>query len=184
MMRSRRIPRAARAPAAEQEVPREVDPLHLDAGSPRHFHVDQCERDGNAGSPIQHFVEEAVSRVVVVRIVADEVLVLEEELVQGRDADEHIRIDVRRDFERGGRGRADAAPGFAAERIELAHVRRHVQRRIRHARHEQRDVRQIRIGAVRERGELSNELVGQHVVRITHHRRGSYRRQRRCRWPD
>jgi len=85
--------------------------------------------------------------------------VLEEELVQGGDADEDLRIDVRRNFERRGSGRADANPSFTPERIQLSNVRVDVQRGIGHSRHEQCGVSEIRIGAASERRELANESV-------------------------
>ena len=48
--------------------------FHVEAGAARDFHVDQRQRDRDAGAAIEHFVEEAVARIVVVRVVADEVL--------------------------------------------------------------------------------------------------------------
>ncbi len=54
-------------------------PSTRQAGAPPDLHVDGGERDGDAGAAVEHVVQEAVARVVVVLAVAAEALLVEEE---------------------------------------------------------------------------------------------------------
>ena len=51
---------------------REIDAFDVHAGAPRHFHVEQRQRNRDAGPAIEHLVQEAVARILVVKLVADE----------------------------------------------------------------------------------------------------------------
>ena len=66
-----RVRRPASRPAPQQKVTGEVDAFHLQAGPPRDLHVEERQGDGNAHSPVDHLVEEAVARVIVPDLVAD-----------------------------------------------------------------------------------------------------------------
>ena len=66
--------RAAPAFRPHEEVPGQPHADDLEARPPRHLHVDHGERDGDAGAPVDHVVQEAVARVVVVLDVAAEAL--------------------------------------------------------------------------------------------------------------
>ena len=67
---------------AKQEVSGEVDALRLQAGAPCHLQVNDRERDGDARAPVQHLVEKAVARIVVVLAVPAEPHLVVEVLVQ------------------------------------------------------------------------------------------------------
>ena len=117
-----RVARAVRASAADQKVAWEVDAFHFDPCPLGHFHVYQRQRDRNAGSTVQYFVQEAVARVVVLRIVADESLIVEQEGVQREHTREKCGVDVWRNFLSWRRGGGHAATRFATERIESVEV--------------------------------------------------------------
>ena len=70
---------------ADEKVAREVDALEPQPGPPADVHVDDRQRDRNAGAPHQHVVDEAVAGIVVVRLVAVEPEILEQVVVQGGD---------------------------------------------------------------------------------------------------
>ena len=144
-----RIRRAAPGRAAQQEVPGKIDPLHVEARPPRDLHVEQRERDRNAGAPVEHLVEAAVPRIFVVRAVADEVEIVEQEIVQRHHAGVALGIDPRRRVA-GHDGRVgQAQPRFAAEHVELVEVGTGVELRVLEPRDHQRGDRQIGIGAER-----------------------------------
>ena len=109
--------------AAEQEVAGEVDALDGQPGAPRHLHVDQRQRDRDPGAPIEHLVEEAVARILVVHLVADEAQLAEQIVVQRHHLRVAIGIDFRRRVRRRCRRVVDAAPRFLADRVELLEVR-------------------------------------------------------------
>src|SRR5262245_26156282 len=71
---------------ADEEMPREVDALGPHTGAPRDLDVDEAERDGNARSSIQYFVEAAVSRIVVTIAIAGEAELGEQVFVERVDA--------------------------------------------------------------------------------------------------
>ena len=105
MIRSREYGESGRRAAPQQKVPGEVDAFDVHARPPRDFHVDERQRDRNAGPPIEHLVQEAVARILVLDVVADEPLFVEQVLVERRDARERLGIDARR-----GTSRRDRAP--------------------------------------------------------------------------
>src|SRR5206468_11391671 len=57
---------------ANEEMAGKVDPLEPDTGSAPDLDVDDGEADWNPGTAVEHFVQEAVARVVVVVAVAAE----------------------------------------------------------------------------------------------------------------
>ena len=77
-----RVGLASARRAAEQKVSGEVDAFDVQAGPARHFHVEQRERDRDAGPPIQDLVEETVPGIVVMDFIADEVQLVEQVVVQ------------------------------------------------------------------------------------------------------
>ena len=66
----------------QQEVTRERDALDVEPRAPRHLDVDHAQRDRNAEPAFDDEVQEAVAEVVVVVVVAREVLVFVEKLVE------------------------------------------------------------------------------------------------------
>ena len=110
-----RVRRIRRRTAAQQKVPGKVDALDVDAGAPRDLHVDERQRDRNAGAPIEHVVQEAVARILVLDVVADEPLLVEQVVVERGDARERLRIDVRGTSSSSDCGGGARAGGFAAE---------------------------------------------------------------------
>src|SRR4051812_16906632 len=92
--------------AADQEMPGEVDALDIEPGPARDLHVDDSQRDRNAGAAIEHLVQEAVTGIAVVAAVAGELQLLEQEAIE--------RLYSERTIDRG-----DPQEGFAAEHVEL-----------------------------------------------------------------
>ena len=80
------VGRAPPGRTAQQEMSGKVDALHVQAGPPRDFHVEHRERNRNAGPPIEHLVQKAVARILVVHVVADEAQLLEQVLVERHHA--------------------------------------------------------------------------------------------------
>ena len=78
--------RVADLRAAHEEMSGKVDAVHLQTGAPRHFHVDDRQRDRDAGAAVEHFVQAAVARILVLVPVADELQRLEQIVVQRPDA--------------------------------------------------------------------------------------------------
>ena len=68
---------------AQQKVPGEIDPGDAQPGAAGDLEVDDREADRDAGAARQHFVEEAVARIVVALAVAGEAELVVEELVEG-----------------------------------------------------------------------------------------------------
>ena len=111
-------------------MPGEVDAFDVQAGAPRHLHVDQRQRDRNPRAAIEHFVQEAVARVFVVHFVADEAHLAEQIPVQRHHLRVSIGIDIRRRVAGRGRRVGDAAPRLAADVIELFEIGTCVERRV------------------------------------------------------
>ena len=97
-----------------------VDPLDVHAGPPRDFHVDQRQRDRDAGPAIEHLVQEAVARILVVHVVADEVQLVEQVVVERHHPRVALGIDSRRRVAAadGGRGDTRARPRGRARRAD------------------------------------------------------------------
>ena len=145
-----------------QEVAGEVDALHRQPGAPRHLHVDQRQRDRDPGAALEHLVEEAVARILVVHLVADEAHLAEKILVQRHHLRVAIRIDFRRRLRRGCRCVVDAAPRFLADRVELLQVQAGVQGWIFDAGDHQRRDGEVGVGAARGGGEAPDQLGADH----------------------
>ena len=117
-----------RQPAAggtpHEEVTREVDALGDHARSPRDFHVHaERERNRDAGAPVEHFVEKAVARVLVLDIVADETLFAKQVIVESGHARIRFGVGVRGRVGGHRRSRRDPLCRFTPERVELVEVR-------------------------------------------------------------
>ena len=154
-MRSSVCGSAARGPASHQEMPRIVDPFHRQPRAPGDFHVDERQRDGNAGAPIHHLVEEAVPRILVVGFVSREADFVEQQFVQRQDSGVDAGVDAGRSV--GGRRRQrQTATGFDADEVELGEIPGRVDVRIFDARDHQRGGRELGIGAQRRIGEAAN----------------------------
>jgi hypothetical protein len=67
---------------AHEKVPRKIHPFDLDAGAPRHFHVDERERNRNTCPALEHFVEKAVARIVVAIAISGKPFLVEQVRVQ------------------------------------------------------------------------------------------------------
>ena len=67
---------------SDQKVAWEVHALEPKSGAPSYFQVDNRERDGNAGTTIEHLVETTVARILVPIAVAGEPLVGEQVLIE------------------------------------------------------------------------------------------------------
>ena len=78
--------RVLRSP--HEKVAREVHAVQPESGAPSDLHVDDGQRDGNAGATVEHLVEAAVARVLVLIAVADEPLVGEQVLIEPLDSAE------------------------------------------------------------------------------------------------
>src|SRR5262245_4028106 len=78
--------------AAHQEVSGEVDAVDMESRAPGHLHIDDAERDRDAGAAVEHFVETAVPWILVLLAVPDEVHLLEQVLVDGLNAGKLRRI--------------------------------------------------------------------------------------------
>src|SRR5919201_2671406 len=73
--------------AAHEEVAGKVDAVDMQPSTPRNLHVDERQRDGNAGAMVEHLVETAVARILVA-LAAGESLLLKKVGVEGADAGE------------------------------------------------------------------------------------------------
>ena len=71
MIRSSEYGALAAGRAAQEKVAGKVDALHVEPGAAGDLDVEQRERDRNAGAPVEHLVQAAVPRILVVRPVAD-----------------------------------------------------------------------------------------------------------------
>ena len=89
---------------AHQEVTGKVHPLHAHAGAPAHLDVDQRQRDGDARLLVEHLVEAAVPRVVVVLAVAGEPQLVEQVLVERIDPRTERGVEARVAGDAVGRG--------------------------------------------------------------------------------
>src|SRR5205085_7259239 len=67
-----------REPHLAEEVAGKADALDVEPAAPAHLHVDDAERERDAGAPVEDLVEEAVARVVVVVVIAAEAELVEE----------------------------------------------------------------------------------------------------------
>jgi len=132
----------------QEEVTRKIDAFDLETGAARDLHVQHAQRNRDAGTPLEDFVQEAVARVLIVAGVAAELELVEKEVVQRQHLRVTLRIDARR---RVGFGRdrrcSEAKAGFAAKRVELIEIRADVERRIFDSRDQQRRHRHVLVGA-------------------------------------
>ena len=156
-----RIGQAAPRAAAQQEVSGKVDPFDRQPGAPRHLDVEQRQRDRNAGAAVEHGVEEAVARVLVVGLVAGELQLFEEIRVErdhlGVALGVHVVRRVGRRF-----GAREPARRFPAEVVEPIEVAAGVELGIFHAGDHQRRDREVRVRAERDMAECSQELRRDH----------------------
>ena len=128
----------------QQEVTREIDAVHVQAGAPRHLEVDHGQADGDADAPVEHFVDEAVARVVVPFAVPRKSLFVVQVLVERPHG---VVADLLH-----ARGR------FLAHAIERRHVRSRIERRVLHARNRKRRRRQLVAGRVHGFLQLGGQL--------------------------
>ena len=136
----------------------EVDAFDLKPGAPRDLHVEERQRDRNAGPAVEHLVEKAVARILVRGFVAGETELAEQIVVQRQDAGVAIGIDVRRREPRRRHRVAHARARLVAIAIEPIQVRTGVKRGIFDAGNHQRRDRQVGIGAERGVTEAPDEL--------------------------
>jgi hypothetical protein len=104
------------ARCAQQKMSGKVDPVDAQPGAARHFEVHDREADWNSGAPIEHFVDEAVARIVVAVAVPGESLLVVQVLVERAERVFASAVDARR--------------GLASHDIEYLHVRSRIQRRV------------------------------------------------------
>jgi hypothetical protein len=71
-----------RATTRTTKCPGKPDAVHGDAGPPPHRDVDRGEGDRDPGAAVEHVVEEAVARIVVLARVPAEAFLLEEDAVE------------------------------------------------------------------------------------------------------
>ncbi len=136
-----------RARRAHQEVAGKVDAGDLEAGAARDFHVDHRETDRDPSPPVEHFVEKAVARVLVVLTVAGEALFVEQVLVENLD-----RL--------GGRDTDTCEPGSGGvpHRVDAIEIGLRVEGRILDAGDRERGRRDIRAGRVQRLLEVVGDL--------------------------
>src|SRR4026207_1261853 len=82
--------------AAHEEVTGEIDAVHLQPGPPSDLHVDDRQRQRNAGSTLENLVEAAVSRILVFVAIARETEFSEEVFVERLDAALRRHVAARR----------------------------------------------------------------------------------------
>src|SRR5262249_32977623 len=140
------------------------------------FHVEQRQRDRNPGPAIEYLVQKAVARILIMQLVADEVELLEEVVVEGDHASVAIGIDVRGCLAGHDRRVGDAPLPLAPDRVELVEIRSGVQLRVLDAGNHQCRDREIRVGTESGMAEGANELVLNHWQRRERSRTG-YRNQ-------
>ena len=124
-----------------QEVAGEVHAVYLESGAKPDLHVDDRQRDRNAGPAIQDFVQAAVPRILVVIAIADEPLLVEEIRVEASDARERRRVAGFLDVA------ADAAAGRVAHAVEPGQVGLGVESRVLDLGDDERRLRQPVPGA-------------------------------------
>src|SRR5215472_11825364 len=91
------------------EMAGQPDALDGEAEALAHLHEDEAQGDGNTLAAVEHVVEEAVARIVVVVAVAREALLHEEILAQAMEASELV----------GGAARAVDSAGEAVQALEV-----------------------------------------------------------------
>ena len=124
-----------------------VDAGHPQAGPARDLEVDHREGDRDAGAAIEHLVQEAVARIVVLLAVAGEPLLVVEVLVE--HADRVLTANA---------GPRHAAGRFVAHPLERIEVAVRVERRVFDPRDRQRRRRQILARRVHRLLELGGDL--------------------------
>src|SRR5947209_19321692 len=67
---------------SDHKVVWQANPIDLDADTFPHLHIEERERDRDAHVGLQHFVEEAIIRIIVVCSVAVKLFLTEEPLVE------------------------------------------------------------------------------------------------------
>ena len=67
---------------SHQKMAREVDAVDVEPGAAGDFHVDDGQRDRNAGAPFDHLVQETVARIVVPLAVSREPFFVEQICIQ------------------------------------------------------------------------------------------------------
>ena len=132
-------------------MPRQPYPLHGEPQALAHLDQDEGQRDGNALPSIEHVVEEAVARVVVVLAIAREALLHEEVFAKPVQAAQRI-------------GRAPRPVNAAGEPIESLQVRINLERRVLPPGDGEGGSREIEttIGPRDQRGKLAERRIGAH----------------------
>ena len=151
----------------DQEMAGEVHALNGQARAARDVDEDQREGDGDARPTRQDVVQQAVARVVVVLLVANKAQLAVDELGDNPQPHPARRRAPESDFQ--------VIAGGGAHLAELAQKRRGVQFRVRDARHQQRAVGEVVVGAGRRPHELVDEPCS--------HRECAYRRRPDRWWP-
>ena len=118
--------------AAHEEVAGEIDAVHLQPGTPRDLHVDDRERQRDAGPTFEHLVEAAVSRILVLVAIARETELVEEVFVERLDAALRRHVAARR------RVALDDASRRIAHRIETREIGIRIEARAFDARDDER----------------------------------------------
>ena len=165
------VSQASSGRTPKQKVPREVDAFDVEARPPGDFHVEQGERDGNPRATIEHLVQEAVARIFVLLLVADEAHLVEQVVVQCHHLGVTVGIHIRGRIAGRGRRGGDPASGLAADGIKPIEIGSGVEPGVLDARDHQRRHREIGIGAEGGVCERVNEMLFDQLtgsgVRIT-----------------
>ena len=135
-----------------------VDALHVQLGAAGDFHVQHRERNRNTGPPIEHLVQKAVPRVLVVDVVADKVQLLEQVLVERHHARIPLGIDAWRRFSRHDRRGGHPDERLAADGVQLIEIGAGVEPGALDARDHQRRDCQVGVGAQCGMREAADEL--------------------------
>src|SRR6266487_6522746 len=104
-----------------------VDAFDMQAGAAGYLHVKERERDWNTGPPIENFVEEAVTRILVRGLVAGELQLAEQIIVQRQDTCVVFGIDPGRGLASSNNRVGDAHARLTPIHVELVEIRTGVQ---------------------------------------------------------
>ena len=156
------VRQAPSGPAPHEKMTGEIDAFHMKSGAPRDLHVQERQRDRDAGPPVENLVQEAVARIFVPDFVAHEPELFEQVVVEGHHSGVAVGIDTRRRLAGQDRGRRHAELRFLTNRIQPIEVRSRVELGVLDARDHQRRDREIGIGAECGVREAADQLLLHH----------------------
>ena len=86
----KRVHQQGRRPKGQdQEMPGKANPPEREAEPAANLNVNRGQQDGDAGVPLQHVIQKAVARVIVVLLISTKLFLFEQAAIDG--ADDHLR---------------------------------------------------------------------------------------------